>query len=76
MSLYSTILRTLIVALDIGKNVHPGLAARAGWFGCYRYDGRLVELTPCRVSLVLSQLILNTSNSIKLKTRQPSMPNL
>jgi transposase len=27
---------TLIVALDIGKNVH--------WFGCYRYDGRLVEV--------------------------------
>ena len=29
---------TLIVALAIGKNVH--------WFGCYRYDGQLVELIP------------------------------
>jgi hypothetical protein len=28
----------LIIALDIGKNVH--------WFGCYRYDGRPVEVTP------------------------------
>jgi hypothetical protein len=33
---YSITLGSLIVALDIGKNVH--------WFGCYRYDGRLVEL--------------------------------
>jgi hypothetical protein len=36
MSPYSTTPGTLIVALDIGKNVH--------WFGCYRYDGRPVEL--------------------------------
>ena len=38
MSLYSITPGTLIVALDIGKNVH--------WFGCYRYEGRLVELLP------------------------------
>lgn len=36
MSSYSITPGTLIVALDIGKNVH--------WFGCYRYDGRLVEV--------------------------------
>ncbi|MCX7669388.1 MAG: hypothetical protein N2204_01070, partial [Anaerolineae bacterium] len=36
MSPYSITPGTLIVALDIGKNVH--------WFGCYRYDGRPVEL--------------------------------
>jgi transposase len=40
MSLYSITSGTLIVALDIGKNVH--------WFGCYHYDGRLVELVPPR----------------------------
>jgi len=38
MSPYSITPGTLIVALDIGKNVH--------WFGCYRYEGRLVELIP------------------------------
>ena len=36
MSLYSIPPGALIVALDIGKNVH--------WFGCYRYEGRLVEV--------------------------------
>lgn len=36
MSPYSITPGTLIVALDIGKNVH--------WFGCYRYDGQLLEL--------------------------------
>jgi len=36
MSLYSTTPGTLIVALDIGKNVH--------WFGAYRYEGRLIEV--------------------------------
>lgn len=35
---YSITSGSLIVALDIGKNVH--------WFGCYGYDGRLVEVTP------------------------------
>lgn len=40
MSLYSITSGSLIVALDIGKNVH--------WFGCYRYEGRLVELIPPR----------------------------
>ena len=29
---------TLIIAADIGKNVH--------WFGCYQYDGRPVTVTP------------------------------
>ena len=38
MSPYSITSGTLIVALDIGKNVH--------WFGCYHYDGPLVELVP------------------------------
>jgi hypothetical protein len=38
MSPYSTTPDTLIVALDIGKNVH--------WFGCYRYEGRLVAVVP------------------------------
>jgi hypothetical protein len=38
MSLYSITPGTLIIALDIGKNVH--------WFGCYWYDGRPVEVTP------------------------------
>ena len=38
MSLYSIIPGTLIIALDIGKNVH--------WFGCYRYEGRPVEIIP------------------------------
>lgn len=40
MSPYSITPGTLIVALDIGKNVH--------WFGCYRYDGRPVELVAPR----------------------------
>ena len=40
MSPYSIIPDTLIVALDIGKNVH--------WFGCYHYNGRLVEVVPPR----------------------------
>jgi transposase len=35
---YSITPGTLIIALDIGKNIH--------WFACYRYEGRLVELTP------------------------------
>ena len=38
MSLYSITPGTLIVALDIGKNVH--------WFGCYRDEGRPVEIIP------------------------------
>jgi transposase len=38
MSPYSTTPGTLIVAVDIGKNVH--------WYGCYRYDGRPVEVVP------------------------------
>jgi transposase len=38
MSPYSTTPGTLIAALDIGKNVH--------WFGCYRYEGRLVAVVP------------------------------
>ncbi|MEJ5200017.1 MAG: hypothetical protein WHX53_13920 [Anaerolineae bacterium] len=38
---YSITPGTLIVALDIGKNVH--------WFGCYRYDGRPVELVAPQV---------------------------
>lgn len=38
MSLYSITPGTLIVALDIGKNVH--------WFGCYRYEGRPAEIIP------------------------------
>ncbi len=37
---YSIIPGTLIVALDIGKNVH--------WFGCFRYDGRLTEVVAPR----------------------------
>jgi hypothetical protein len=36
MSPYSITPGTLIIAIDIGKNVH--------WFGCYRYDGRLAEV--------------------------------
>ena len=37
---YSITSGSLIVALDIGKNVH--------WFGCYHYEGWLVELIPPR----------------------------
>ncbi len=36
MSPYSITPGTLIVAIDIGKNVH--------WFGCYRYEGCLIEV--------------------------------